>query len=230
MVDAARLLESLPPPPPAIAARAAGTGRSPPHELGWRHDRWAGWPVDASAIRCAGTLVVDGPTVDDDPGLPGVKYDFRTRQFTREAIWYRFVVKHLRKHKQPYTDTCPCLRTSSPVAAPSCRRGVSTPGRRAESPVGRRRPGRRRSADRDRQDAPRQHGRSPSGPGWPTLVITPTIDLMNQQVRRAHPQLWRRRRAIGRWLLRYPAANRDDVRFGLSQHGPPGQPVWLHCL
>src|ERR1700689_2659344 len=53
----------------------------------------------------AGTLVVDGPTADEDPGLPGVKFDFRTRQFRAEAIWYRFIVEHLRKHKQPYADT-----------------------------------------------------------------------------------------------------------------------------
>ncbi len=53
----------------------------------------------------AGTLIVEGPTADEDPNLPGVKFDFRTRQFRAEAIWYRTIVEHLRKNKQPYTDT-----------------------------------------------------------------------------------------------------------------------------
>ena len=45
----------------------------------------------------AGTLVVEGLREDDEPGLPGVKFDFRTRQFRAEAIWYRTIVEHLRQ-------------------------------------------------------------------------------------------------------------------------------------
>ena len=52
----------------------------------------------------AAILVIEGPTADEDPNLPGVKYDFRTRQFRAEAIWYRTIVEHLRGHKQPYKD------------------------------------------------------------------------------------------------------------------------------
>ena len=36
--------------------------------------------------------------------MPGVKFDNRTRQFRAEAIWYRTIVEHVRKNKQPYAD------------------------------------------------------------------------------------------------------------------------------
>ena len=58
----------------------------------------------------AGTLVVEGPSADEEPNLPGVKFDPRTRQFRAEAIWYRDIVEHLRKEKRPYTDDGPRLR------------------------------------------------------------------------------------------------------------------------
>ena len=45
----------------------------------------------------AGTLVVEGPGAAEDPHLPGVKFDFRTRQFRAEAIWYRTIVEHVRQ-------------------------------------------------------------------------------------------------------------------------------------
>src|SRR5262249_10669275 len=50
----------------------------------------------------AGTLVVEGLPAEPDPGLPGVKFDMRTRQFRAEAIWYRSIVEHVRKTKQVY--------------------------------------------------------------------------------------------------------------------------------
>src|SRR6185437_14733581 len=51
-----------------------------------------------------GTLILDGPREDEELGLPGVKYDFRTRQFRAEAIWYRTIVEQLRLRKRPYRD------------------------------------------------------------------------------------------------------------------------------
>ena len=42
----------------------------------------------------AGTLVVEGPKAEEDPNLPGVKFDSRTRQFRAAAIWYRTIVEH----------------------------------------------------------------------------------------------------------------------------------------
>src|SRR5512132_1564554 len=51
-----------------------------------------------------GTLLVEGLPEGDAQGLPGIQFDFRTRQFRAEAIWYRTVVEHLRQHRIPYTD------------------------------------------------------------------------------------------------------------------------------
>ena len=66
--------------------------------------------------------------------------------------------------------------------------------------------------------------------GRPTLVITPTIDLMNQWYDELTLSFGVDVGLLGRRLLRHPAADRDDLRFGLSEHGPPGQPVWIHRL
>ena len=52
----------------------------------------------------AGTLIVEGLALGDEPGLPGVKYDFRTKIFRAEAIWYRSLVEHIRKQGIAYTD------------------------------------------------------------------------------------------------------------------------------
>ena len=77
----------------------------------------------------AGTLVVEGPRADDEPSLPGVKFDFRTRQFRAEAIWYRTIVEHLRKNKQTYTDTARCLRAVRRGGSRSPRRRSRTRSR-----------------------------------------------------------------------------------------------------
>ena len=52
----------------------------------------------------AGTLIVEGPEAGEDPSLPGVRFDPRTRQLRAEAIWYRSIVEHLRREKRPYVD------------------------------------------------------------------------------------------------------------------------------
>ncbi|MGZ3303179.1 MAG: hypothetical protein ACXWO3_19135 [Isosphaeraceae bacterium] len=52
----------------------------------------------------AGTLIVEGLAEGDEPGLPGVKYDYRTKVFRAEAIWYRSLVEHIRKQGIAYTD------------------------------------------------------------------------------------------------------------------------------
>ena len=114
------------------------------------------------------------------------------------------------------------------MAAPGRQGGVPAPGRGAEGLVGRRRPGRRRPADRDRQDAPRQHGHRAGRPAH--AGHHPHHRPDEPVVRRALAQLRRRGRAARRRILRHPAADRDDLRLGLSQHGPPGQPVWIHRL
>ena len=74
----------------------------------------------------AGTLVVEGLREDDEPGLPGVKFDFRTRQFRAEAIWYRTIVEHLRQAEAAVPRT-PRGRTSRP------RGGSRSPRRRSRT-------------------------------------------------------------------------------------------------
>ena len=125
----------------------------------------------------AGTLIVEGPGEGDDPGLPGVQYDARTKVFRAEAIWYRTLVEHLRQHKIPYTDNA---RGYEPVswklqvtkeAFPHQLEGLEAwwkeKGRGVVVlPTG---TGKTHLANLAIERA-----------GRPTLVITPTIDLMNQ--------------------------------------------------
>src|SRR4051794_26041440 len=51
-----------------------------------------------------GTGLVEGLSEDDTPGLPGVKFDHRTRRFRAEAIWYRSIMEHLLAHEIPFVD------------------------------------------------------------------------------------------------------------------------------
>ena len=125
----------------------------------------------------AGTLIVEGPGEGDDPGLPGVQYDARTKVFRAEAIWYRTLVEHLRQHKIPYIDNA---RDYEPVswklqvtkeAFPHQLEGLEAwwkeKGRGVVVlPTG---TGKTHLANLAIERA-----------GRPTLVITPTIDLMNQ--------------------------------------------------
>jgi superfamily II DNA or RNA helicase len=125
----------------------------------------------------AGTLVVDGPKAEDDPNLPGVKFDPRTRQYRAPAIFYRPIIEHLRDLKLSYTDSA---RDYQPAewrlrvareAFPhqlealkawwdSGKRGVVV------LPTG---TGKTHLACMAIEKA-----------GRPTLIVTPTIDLLNQ--------------------------------------------------
>jgi superfamily II DNA or RNA helicase len=125
----------------------------------------------------AGTLTIEGPTADGDPNLPGVKFDFRTRQFRAEAIWYRSIVEHLRSHKQPYKDEArayeptPWRLQVTKEAFPHQVEGLDAWWQKAGRgvvvlPTG---TGKTHLANMAIEKA-----------GRPTLVVTPTIDLMNQ--------------------------------------------------
>jgi superfamily II DNA or RNA helicase len=125
----------------------------------------------------AGTLVIEGLHEEDEPGLPGVKYDFRTREFRAEAIWYRTIVEHLRKHKQPYVDAARAYEPSvwqlrvAKEAFPHQVEGLKAwwdQGGRGVVvlPTG---TGKTHLANMAIERT-----------GRPTLVVTPTIDLMNQ--------------------------------------------------
>ncbi|MFO0958279.1 MAG: DEAD/DEAH box helicase family protein [Isosphaeraceae bacterium] len=51
-----------------------------------------------------GTIVVEGLADGDSRGLPGLQRDPRSGYFRAEAIWYRALVEHLHRAKIPYVD------------------------------------------------------------------------------------------------------------------------------
>ena len=125
----------------------------------------------------AGTLIVEGLAEGDEPGLPGVKYDYRTKVFRAEAIWYRSLVEHIRKQGIAYTDQAraydpvPWKLQVSKEAFPHQVEGLQAwwkEGGRGVVvlPTG---TGKTHLANLAIEKA-----------GRPALVITPTIDLMNQ--------------------------------------------------
>src|SRR5438045_3773441 len=124
-----------------------------------------------------GTLIVEGLREEDEPGLPGVKYEFRTRQFRAQAIWYRTVVEQLRKQKRDYLDAARAYEPSAwrlqvakeafPHQVEGLKAWWEAGGRGVVVlPTG---TGKTHLANMAIERA-----------GRPTLVITPTIDLMNQ--------------------------------------------------
>jgi superfamily II DNA or RNA helicase len=125
----------------------------------------------------AGTLIVEGLSQGDDLGLPWLKFDPRTKVHRVEAIYYRSLVEQLRKQGIGYSDQArgyepvPWKLQVSKEAFPHQVEGIEAWWK--------------------------EHGRGvvvlPTGTGKthlanlaiekagrPTLVITPTIDLMNQ--------------------------------------------------
>ena len=125
----------------------------------------------------AGTLIVEGLNKDEEPGLPGLKYDPRTNDFRAEAIWYRTLVEHIRRLGIAYTDQArgyapiPWKLQVTKEAFPHQVEGLEAwwkAGGRGVVvlPTG---TGKTHLANLAIEKA-----------GRPTLVITPTIDLMNQ--------------------------------------------------
>ena len=136
--------------------------------------------IAPGALRLAfdeGTVLVEGLPEDADSGLPGVKFDHRTGQFRAEAIWYRTIVQHLLDHKVPYLDNARdydkvdwSIRVEK-EAFPHQTEGLKAwwdAGKRGVVvlPTG---TGKTHLANLAIAQAKR-----------PTLVVTPTIDLMNQ--------------------------------------------------
>jgi superfamily II DNA or RNA helicase len=125
----------------------------------------------------AGTLIATGLPEGDDQGIPGLKFDFRTRHFRAEAIWYRTIVETIRKQKREYIDEA---RSYEPTrwrilvakeAFPHQLEGLDAwwkAGGRGVVvlPTG---TGKTHLANMAIERT-----------GRPTLVVTPTIDLMNQ--------------------------------------------------
>lgn len=125
----------------------------------------------------AGTIQVEGLSPDDTLDLPGVAFDPRTGAHRAEAIWYRPLVEDLRRRAIPYTDDARAYQPAAwPIridktAFPHQREALDdwwTAGGRGVVvlPTG---TGKTHLANLAIEKA-----------GRPTLVITPTIDLMNQ--------------------------------------------------
>jgi superfamily II DNA or RNA helicase len=135
---------------------------------------------ETGALRLAfdeGTLIVEGLDPQKEPTLPGVKYDSRTRQFRAEAIWYRTIVEDLRRRHERYIDRARAYepfawrlqvtREPFPHQTEGLKAWWEAGGRGVVVlPTG---TGKTHLANLAIERA-----------GRPTLVITPTIDLMNQ--------------------------------------------------
>ena len=125
-----------------------------------------------------GSLVLDGLDEANSLGLPGVLYDHRTRQLRAEAIWYRTIVQFLRSKKIPFVDHARDYKvdTKWPIKVAKQAFPHQLEGLQAWSnadkmgvvvlPTG---TGKTHLANLAIHMAER-----------PSLVITPTIDLMNQ--------------------------------------------------
>lgn len=126
-----------------------------------------------------GTLVVEGLPEHDSRGLPGLQFDPRRRGIYRApAIWYREVVQHLRDHGIPYEDRARDYQGKTPWTI------------RVDKPAF---PHQTEALDAWSASGMRGVVVLPTGTGKthmanlaihaaqrPTLVVTPTIDLMNQ--------------------------------------------------
>ncbi|HVS40584.1 MAG TPA: DEAD/DEAH box helicase family protein, partial [Gemmataceae bacterium] len=136
--------------------------------------------MDAATIHLAfdgGTLVVTGPDPDQLAALPYCRLDERTGVRRAEAIHYRALVEHLRREKIPYTDAARAyqptpwpLRTSRdpfPHQTEALQTWWNAGGRGVVV-------------------LPTGTGKTflailaINKVGRPTLVVTPTIDLLNQ--------------------------------------------------
>ena len=124
-----------------------------------------------------GTLLIDGLPEGDTLGLPGVRFDPRSQAHRAEAIWYRAIVEHLRRQQVAYVDEARDYEKASwsirieKAAFPHQTEGLDawwTAGGRGVVvlPTG---TGKTHLANLAIARA-----------GRPTLVVTPTIDLLNQ--------------------------------------------------
>jgi superfamily II DNA or RNA helicase len=125
----------------------------------------------------AGTLIVEGLSEGSDPGLPGLTYDPRTKVYRAEAIWYRTLVERIREQRIAYIDEARAyqptpwrlqvVREAFPHQVEGLKAWWDAGGRGVVVlPTG---TGKTHLASLAIERA-----------GRPTLVVTPTIDLLNQ--------------------------------------------------
>ena len=125
-----------------------------------------------------GTILIEGLAEGDDSGLPGVRYDARAKIHRAQGIMYRAIVQHLLDDKVPFNDEARDYKQVewpirvSREAFPHQTEGLeawwnSAMGRGVVVlPTG---TGKTHLANLAIERAKR-----------PTLIVTPTIDLMNQ--------------------------------------------------
>ena len=125
----------------------------------------------------AGTVLIEGLPEGADLGLPGAQFDHRTRQFRAPAMHYKAIVQHLLHEKVAFTDAARDYQKVSwkirvdREAFPHQTEGVAAWIKADQRgvvvlPTG---TGKTHLANLAIQAAQR-----------PTLIVTPTIDLMNQ--------------------------------------------------
>jgi superfamily II DNA or RNA helicase len=136
--------------------------------------------MDAAPIHLmfdGGTLLAGGGTPDQLAALPGCRLDPRCGEFRAEARFYRSIVEHLRRRRLPYKDDARAYEPSP------------WPLRNRREPF----PHQTEGLDAWWQAGGRGVVVLPTGTGKtylallaieraarPTLVVTPTIDLLNQ--------------------------------------------------
>ena len=125
----------------------------------------------------AGSIVVDGLAEGDHLGVPGVVHDPRTGQYRAEAIWYRPIVQHFQERGIAFTDQARDYRKNRwPIQVEKAAFPHQEEGLKAWCdaqmrgvvvlPTG---TGKTHLANLAIRAAER-----------PSLIVTPTIDLMNQ--------------------------------------------------
>ncbi len=140
----------------------------------------AGQPDEDGKLRLSfegGTLLVAGLPEADSRGIPGLKHDPRSGLYRAEAIWYRNIIQHLLDHKVPFEDRARTYgKTPWPIRIDKPAFPHQTEGLAAWNQAGKRGvvvlptgTGKTHLANLCIQAAER-----------PTLIVTPTIDLMNQ--------------------------------------------------
>ncbi len=124
-----------------------------------------------------GTLLIDGLPEGDTLGLPGVRFDVRSQAHRAEAIWYRAIVEHLRRQQVAYVDEARDYeKTSWSIRIEKAAFPHQTEGLDAWWAAG----------GRGVVVLPTGTGKTHlanlaiARAGRPTLVVTPTIDLLNQ--------------------------------------------------
>ncbi len=155
-----------------------------------------------------GTLLIDGLPDGDTLGLPGVRFDARSQSHRAEAIWYRAIVEHLRRQQVAYVDEARDYeKTSWSIRIEKAAFPHQTEGLDAWWSAG----------GRGVVVLPTGTGKTHlanlaiARAGRPTLVVTPTIDLLNQWYDELTLCFETEVGLLGGGLLRHPAPDGDDV-------------------